>query len=90
MYTITDVEELHQWIVGHFEGGDGEEEEEGEEGGINTVKELFERVGDAELEEDPCVKVMMEETEEGKKVTRNKGKKFVAVWKRKEDPQWPC
>ncbi|KLJ09563.1 tRNA (guanine-N7-)-methyltransferase [Blastomyces silverae] len=89
LYTITDVEELHQWMVSHFDVGDGEEEEVGEEGGINTVKELFERLGDEELEQDPCVKVMMEETEEGKKVTRNKGKKFVAVWRRKEDPQWP-
>ncbi|PGH02204.1 tRNA (guanine-N(7)-)-methyltransferase [Blastomyces parvus] len=89
LYTITDVEELHQWMVSHFDVGNGEEEEAGEEGGINTVKELFERVGDEELEQDPCVKVMMEETEEGKKVTRNKGKKFVAVWRRKEDPQWP-
>ncbi|PGH12083.1 tRNA (guanine-N(7)-)-methyltransferase [Helicocarpus griseus UAMH5409] len=98
LYTITDVEELHRWMVGHFEGGnqgdvaeeDGVEEEKGGEGGVNSVKELFERVGDAELEQDPCVKVMMEETEEGKKVTRNKGKKFVAVWRRKEDPEWPC
>ncbi|EQL32862.1 tRNA (guanine-N7-)-methyltransferase, variant [Blastomyces dermatitidis ATCC 26199] len=88
LYTITDVEELHRWMVSHFDVGGGEEEA-GEEGGINTVKELFERVGDEELERDPCVKVMMEETEEGKKVTRNKGKKFVAVWRRKEDPQWP-
>ncbi|OJD11402.1 tRNA (guanine-N(7)-)-methyltransferase [Emergomyces pasteurianus Ep9510] len=89
LYTITDVEELHRWIVGHFEGVD-DEEGDGQEGGINTVKELFERVGNQELDQDPCVKVMMEETEEGKKVTRNKGKKFVAVWRRKEDPQWPC
>ncbi|EEH41546.2 tRNA (guanine-N(7)-)-methyltransferase [Paracoccidioides lutzii Pb01] len=96
LYTITDVEELHRWIVNHFEGvdggGDREEkaDEEAGDGGANTVKELFERVGDEELEQDPCVKVMMEETEEGKKVTRNKGHKYVAVWRRKEDPQWPC
>ncbi|KAK2773954.1 tRNA (guanine-N(7)-)-methyltransferase (tRNA(m7G46)-methyltransferase) [Emmonsiellopsis sp. PD_33] len=89
LYTITDVEELHQWMVSHFEGGNQEERAgEGDEEG-EGVKELFERVGDEELESDPCVKVMMEETEEGKKVTRNKGRKFVAVWRRKGDPDWP-
>ncbi|EDN10331.1 tRNA methyltransferase [Histoplasma capsulatum] len=89
LYTITDVEELHRWMVSHFDVGYGDEEGAGEEGQINTVKELFERVGDEELEQDPCVRIMMEETEEGKKVTRNNGKKYVAVWRRMEDPQWP-
>jgi hypothetical protein len=42
---------------------------EGEKGGDGV--QLWERVGDAELEEDVCVKVMRDETEEGKKVTRN-------------------
>ena len=78
LYTITDVEELHQWMVKHFEGNEA-----------GDSSELWERVGPEELEEDVCVKVMREETEEGKKVTRNHGKKFVAVWKRKEDPEWP-
>ena len=84
VYTITDVEELHQWMVGHFDG----EEEDGERKG-GGIMALWERVGEEELKSDPCVKVMMEETEEGKKVTRNKGQKFVAVWRRKEDPAWP-
>lgn len=35
------------------------------------------------------VRCIREETEEGKKVTRNKGKKFVHVWRRREDPAWP-
>ena len=78
MYTITDVEELHQWIVKHFEG-----EEAGE------LKELWERVPEEELGEDVCVKTMSEETEEGKKVTRNNGRKFVGVWRRRVDPEWP-
>jgi tRNA (guanine-N7-)-methyltransferase len=65
VYTITDVEELHEWIVKHFEG----EEDD--------------------LESDKCVRVMREETEEGKKVTRNGGRKFVGVWRRKSDPDWP-
>ena len=78
LYTITDVEELHLWIVRHFEG-----EEAGD------LREMWERVGEEELESDVCVKVMSEETEEGKKVTRNGGRKFVGVWRRREDPEWP-
>ena len=78
VYTITDVEELHRWIVKHFEG---------EESGPG--RELWERVTQEELDGDPCVKVMSEETEEGKKVTRNGGKKYVGVWRRMEDPLWP-
>ncbi|MDI1490683.1 MAG: tRNA (guanine-N(7)-)-methyltransferase (tRNA(m7G46)-methyltransferase) [Ramalina farinacea] len=35
------------------------------------------------------VKCMRQETEEGKKVTRNGGKKFVDVWRRREDLPWP-
>jgi tRNA (guanine-N7-)-methyltransferase len=72
VYTITDVEDLHEWMVERFE-----------------AHPSFERVGDAEVEADECVAVMREETEEGKKVTRNKGKKFVAVFRRGEDPEWP-
>jgi tRNA (guanine-N7-)-methyltransferase len=43
---------------------------------------FFERVGEAELAADPCVAVMMSYTEEGKKVARNHGDKFVAVFRR--------
>jgi tRNA (guanine-N7-)-methyltransferase len=78
LYTITDVEELHLWMVRHVEGEDA-----------GDIAELWERVSEDELEEDVCVKTMKEETEEGKKVTRNGGRKFVAVWRRREDPEWP-
>ena len=78
LYTITDVEELAGWIVRHFEG------EEAGEG-----RELWERVDGSELEGDECVRVMREETEEGKKVGRNGGRKFVGVWRRKGVPAWP-
>ena len=78
VYTITDVEELHQWIISHFEG---------EEAGMSSS--LWERIERSDLEEDPCVRVMSEDTEEAKKVTRNGGKKFVAVWKRRPNPPWP-
>ncbi|CAK96183.1 uncharacterized protein An01g07580 [Aspergillus niger] len=72
LYTITDVEEYHHWILRHF----------------RDESALFERVSEEELEKDECVKVMKEATEEGKKVTRNKGNKYVAVFRRKEDPEW--
>ncbi|OAP62517.1 tRNA (guanine-N(7)-)-methyltransferase [Fonsecaea erecta] len=78
VYTITDVEELHQWMVKHFDG-----EEAGD------AKELWTRVTQEDLDSDPCVKAMSEETEESKKVIRNGGKKFIAVFRRKEDPEWP-
>jgi tRNA (guanine-N7-)-methyltransferase len=71
-YTITDVEDLHKWMVEHFE-----------------AHPAFERVGEEEQEADVCVQVMRVETEEGKKVERNQGSKFVACFRRLEDPPWP-
>jgi tRNA (guanine-N7-)-methyltransferase len=124
LYTITDVEEYHRWILRHFGAEDAilrnrnngaanddnnafdpsefqarEEEQEQEqeqeqdteetdEDGVRRIHELWERVTDEELERDECVRVMCEETEEGKKVTRNHGQKFVAVFRRKLDPEW--
>ncbi|KAK4507495.1 hypothetical protein PRZ48_001230 [Zasmidium cellare] len=72
IYTITDVEDLHNWMVEHL-----------------AAHESFERVGEEEVEGDVCVEVMRKETEEGKKVERNGGRKFVAVFRRLEDPPWP-
>src|ERR1700712_370274 len=72
IYTITDVEDLHLWMKGHFE-----------------TSPLFEKLSDEELESDECVSIMTKETEEGKKVERNKGKKFIVCFRRLEDPPWP-
>jgi tRNA (guanine-N7-)-methyltransferase len=72
IYTITDVEDLHLWMVEHLAGHPS-----------------FERVGDEEVESDECVAVMRTETEEGKKVERNGGTKYVAVFRRLEDSPWP-
>lgn len=72
VYTITDVEDLHLWMVEKF-----------------AAHASFEQVDDEELEADECVEVMRRETEEGKKVERNRGRKFVAVFRRVEDPPWP-
>lgn len=89
MYTITDVEELGAWMRERFGGFGGgqvwegvEVPEEGDEG--KWVCEGGERgvVGG-------MVRAIREETEEGKKVGRNGGRKFVGVWRRREDPAWP-
>lgn len=113
LYTITDVEEYHKWILEHFgvplpeeknvpaeasgqaeNNGEQQQQQDGagsdsdDESGQARVKELFERVPDDELAKDECVRVMREETEEGKKVARNNGPKFVAVFRRLPDPEW--
>ena len=40
------------------------------------------RVPDEEALQDPCVQVMMADTEEGKKVARNLGKKYWCVYEK--------
>jgi len=49
---------------------------------------LFERLTGEEVDDDVCVAVMKTDTEEGKKVERNGGRKFVACWRRQADPEW--
>lgn len=49
----------------------------------------FERLTQDEEDADECVLTMKSDTEEGKKVERNKGTKFVACYRRLEDPPWP-
>ncbi|KAI0407216.1 putative methyltransferase [Xylaria palmicola] len=71
VYTITDVEDLHDWMVRHLD-----------------AHPSFIRVSKEEQEADPCVTIMRTETEESKKVERNKGQKFVALFRRLEDPPW--
>ncbi|CAG9314057.1 TRM8 [Blepharisma stoltei] len=43
---------------------------------------LYKEVPQEEIEADPCVTAMINETEEGKKVERNKGKKYYCVYQR--------
>lgn len=69
IYTVTDVEDLHKWIVKHF-----------------TEHPLFTHLSDNQLNEDQVVSLLLDCTEEGQKVTRNKGQKFLAVFKRIPDP----
>lgn len=70
IYTITDVEDLHHWMVEHLE-----------------KHPLFERLSKEWEAEDLSVKLMTTETEEGKKVARNKGSKYVACFKRLDNPE---
>ncbi|CAD6503559.1 BgTH12-03219 [Blumeria graminis f. sp. triticale] len=69
VYTITDVEDLHNWMVSHFE-----------------AHPAFEKVSPEEQEADMCVKIMRVKTEESMKVDRNDGPKFVATFRRLEEP----
>ncbi|KAL2203040.1 hypothetical protein CC79DRAFT_1373184 [Sarocladium strictum] len=71
VYTITDVEDLHLWMVQHLE-----------------AHPLFERVSKEDEAADECVEIMSTETEESKKVSRNKGNKYIALFRRREDPPW--
>ena len=73
------------------EAGDDGVRDGGEEGLFAKV-EIPEEGREGEWEDRTVgmlVKCMREETEEGKKVTRNGGKKFVDVWRRREDLPWP-
>ncbi|USP74591.1 tRNA (guanine-N(7)-)-methyltransferase [Curvularia clavata] len=80
VYTITDVQDLHEWMVEHFE----------KHPSFERVEKRFEEgEGENAAGMDECVKAMRVETEEGKKVERNKGLKFVACFRRVEDPPWP-
>ncbi|KAL6434477.1 hypothetical protein ACFW04_006103 [Cataglyphis niger] len=68
VYTVTDVKDLHEWIVQHFQ-----------------EHPLFKEVAKEDLVTDPIVEKLYESTEEGQKVSRNKGNKFLAIFKRIAD-----
>ena len=67
LYCITDVLELHEWHVAQC-----------------NAHPLFRRLDENsdEVKNDPCVEAMKTETEEGKKVDRNGGSKYFAVYER--------
>lgn len=69
IYTITDVKDLHEWMLKHLE-----------------EHPLFERKSKEWEQSDPCVQIMYNATEEGQKVARNKGDKYVACFVRKPNP----
>ncbi|CAL8083066.1 unnamed protein product [Orchesella dallaii] len=65
VYTVTDVKDLHEWMVNHF-----------------VEHPLFEPLNDEETAADVVASKILDSTEEGKKVTRNQGDKFVKVFRR--------
>ncbi|KAK6462690.1 guanine-N-7 methyltransferase, partial [Scheffersomyces coipomensis] len=69
IYTITDVEDLHNWMVQHLD-----------------EHPLFERLSKEWESTDKCVDIMFNSTEEGQKVTRNNGSKWIACYKRLPTP----
>lgn len=73
LYCITDVKELHDWHVEKC-----------------NAHPLFRKLDDEQvMKEDPCVNAMSVETEESKKVDRNKGSKYYAVYERIDDSEVP-
>lgn len=70
VYTITDVLDLHEWMVKHLE-----------------EHPLFERLSEEWENQDKCVTIMRNATEEGKKVERKKGSKYIACFKRLPTPE---
>jgi len=42
----------------------------------------FRKISEEEMKKDVCVNLIQEETEEGKKVTRNSGSKWTCVYER--------
>uniref|UniRef100_A0A8D8ZR08 tRNA (guanine-N(7)-)-methyltransferase n=1 Tax=Cacopsylla melanoneura TaxID=428564 RepID=A0A8D8ZR08_9HEMI len=71
VYTITDVKDLYEWIVEHFNKHPLFEQLD--------VEEL--------KKTDPVVEKLYQSTEEGQKVTRNQGEKFCAVFRRIRTPR---
>lgn len=69
VYLATDVEDLYNWMIGHF-----------------NDHPLFQEITKDHYHEDAVIDKLFDSTEEGKKVTRNGGKKFIAVYVRVDDP----
>lgn len=70
IYTITDVHDLHEWMKTHLE-----------------AFPLFESVTENELRQHghgPILDAVYHSTEEGRKVERNSGEKWLACFRRKE------
>ncbi|KAF9234605.1 guanine-N-7 methyltransferase [Melanogaster broomeanus] len=70
IYTITDVHDLHLWMKGHL-----------------GAFPLFESISETELRQQGCGPILdavYSSTEEGKKVERNGGEKWLACFRRKE------
>ena len=71
VYTVTDVFELHEWMAKHF-----------------LSHPLFEPIDSQSesLKSDPVIDHIMYSTEEGRKVDRQGGSKYIAVFRRLPNP----
>jgi tRNA (guanine-N7-)-methyltransferase len=69
-YTITDVQELHEWMVAHF----------------SAHPLFVRVSDPARLAADPCVDLITNATEESKKVAAHGGNKYLAVFERVKNP----
>eukprot|EP01034_Spumella_vulgaris_P027522 gene27522-34250_t len=74
LYTVTDVEELHNW---HVEK-------------IDAHPYFRRLNDEEILASDPAVRCILEDTEEGKKVARLGGRKHFAVYERIADGEVKC
>lgn len=72
LYTITDVEDLHTWMVKHLSA-------------FPLFERIPD--DDEHLKHDVCVDAVWNATEEGKKVIRNRGSKWFAAFRRIRDSE---
>lgn len=69
IYTITDVKDLHEWMVSHL-----------------LAHPLFSRQSKQWEQSDRCAQLIWNSTEEGQKVERNNGAKYMACFVRLPSP----
>jgi tRNA (guanine-N7-)-methyltransferase len=82
LYCITDVRELHEWHVQKCNAHPCLEcivVVHPQDAAASSPPDLVERA----MRDDVCIRAMMHETEEGKKVHRNGGDKYFAVYRRR-------
>ncbi|XP_022207709.1 tRNA (guanine-N(7)-)-methyltransferase [Nilaparvata lugens] len=72
IYTVTDVQDLNEWMVKHL-----------------SEHPLFERITEKDMDDDPVVSKLLDSSEEGQKVSRNNGSKFLACFRRIADTYKP-
>lgn len=65
MYNVTDVKDLHEWMVEHL-----------------AAHPSFERLSPEEEAADILHDKLLNRSEEAQKVERNKGDKFLAIFRR--------
>ncbi len=84
LYTVTDVKDLHDWHVDKCSAHPCFEAVAA--GSRNTTNKADPSATTVTLAEegetDPCIDAMLQETEESKKVARNNGQKYYAVFRR--------